>query len=94
MADLRRHAEVRDWVVRGAFYDQCALTRVPTDRMSWPEVERLLRAKEVGGLVARSEDEIAFLPPAKQRLREWLWSLRAFARYTGDSTQKAGTGSA
>ncbi|WP_338931014.1 hypothetical protein WEB32_06705 [Streptomyces netropsis] len=82
MADLRKFAEARDWVVHTALHDLRETTSTRTDRKAWPLVERLLESKEVTGLVAPSEDEIAVYPLGKQRLREWLLGLPAFAVYT------------
>lgn len=81
MAALRMHAEARDWVVHSSLYDLTDVTSTRTDRKSWPQVDRLLTSKEVGGLVAPCEDEIAFYTPGKERLREWLLRLPAFAAY-------------
>ncbi|MGI5531435.1 hypothetical protein ACQEVX_29865 [Streptomyces syringium] len=82
MAALRKYAEARDWVVHTALHDQRDITSTRTDRRAWPLVERLLESREVTGLVAPSEDEIAAYPLDKQRLRKWLLGLPAFAVYT------------
>ncbi|MGW1073700.1 hypothetical protein [Streptomyces sp. NPDC002537] len=81
LTTLRRHAEARDWVVHSALYDNADITSIRSDRKAWPKAETLLKQKEATGLVAPSEAEIALHPMSKNRLREWLHSLPAFASY-------------
>ncbi|MER5781826.1 hypothetical protein ABT104_08900 [Streptomyces mobaraensis] len=83
---LRRQAEARDWVVHSELFDFADLTSTRSERPSWAEVERLLRNRDVAGVVAGSEDEIAFAPADKERLRDWLRSLPAFAKYPDPPT--------
>ncbi|KNB52883.1 hypothetical protein [Streptomyces caatingaensis] len=89
MQRLRRHAEARDWVVHEAFVDFASLESTRTDRKCWPKAERLLKDRAVQGLVARSEDELAFYRLGKDRLRNWLLELPAFAKYVGEGPQRA-----
>ncbi|MET9295499.1 hypothetical protein [Streptomyces sp. NPDC003077] len=81
MAALRTYAEARDWVVRAALYDTTSITSTCADRQAWPEVQRLLEAREVEGLVVPHEDEVAFYQDSKQELRHWLLTLPAWATY-------------
>ncbi|MCC3766319.1 hypothetical protein [Streptomyces sp. UNOC14_S4] len=83
LAALRKHAEARDWVVHSELYDTDPITKTRTDRKAWPNAARLLKNRDVEGLVAPDETEIALYPRGKERLREWLASLPAFARYIG-----------
>ncbi|WP_162890372.1 hypothetical protein [Streptomyces olivoreticuli] len=81
MAALRRVAAARDWVVRAALYDVDSTASARADRKAWPEAERLLEGREVQGLVAPDEDEIALHSADKARFREWLLGVPAFALY-------------
>ncbi|MGK5638976.1 hypothetical protein ACSNOK_11790 [Streptomyces sp. URMC 126] len=78
---LRRQAEARGWIVHSEFFDLATLTSARSERPSWPKVERLLQNRDVAGVVARSEDEIAFDPTGKEHLRNWLHAIPAFAKY-------------
>ncbi|UQI46700.1 hypothetical protein M1P56_21275 [Streptomyces sp. HU2014] len=81
LENLRKHAEARDWIVHSALHDVADITSSRGARQVWPDVERLLRTREVEGVVAPAEDEIVFYPQSKAQFREMLLSLPAFASY-------------
>ncbi|GAA2919660.1 hypothetical protein GCM10020221_14910 [Streptomyces thioluteus] len=84
LSHLRAQAEARDWIVHSTFFDVADITSNRTDRQFWPKVERLLQDRDVTGLVARCEDEIAFYPPSKEQFRGWLLERPAFVEYVGE----------
>lgn len=81
LGHLRRHAEARDWVVHSALHDVDDITSPRGARQAWPDVEQLLQTRLVQGVVAPTEDEIAFYPRGKEQFRDMLLSLPAFASY-------------
>ncbi|WP_372406579.1 hypothetical protein [Streptomyces luteireticuli] len=84
LSRLRDHAEAEGWGVYAEFFDFGDMTSSRASRHSWPKAERLLQDRDVTGLVARCEDEIAFYPKGKESLQKWLHSLPAFAKFIGE----------
>ncbi|GAA0397041.1 hypothetical protein GCM10010357_17710 [Streptomyces luteireticuli] len=84
LAHARRFAEAQDWDVHSAFFDVCGPTTPGAGRQFWPKVERLLLDREVEGVVALSEDEIAGSPEDKAQFKELLLTQAAFVEYVGE----------
>ncbi|MFE4421298.1 hypothetical protein [Streptomyces sp. NPDC056817] len=73
-AQLRRHAEARDWVVIGEVTDSTAATIPLQDRPGWPAAATAITSGRASGIVVAACTETPDIEP----VGAWLDEHRAF----------------
>lgn len=81
LSALRDFAAHQGWAAVHEIYDLAPLDTPRRRRIGWLTVERALARGEATGLLAPSEQEIAWHPGDRTALRVWLLGVPAFAAY-------------